>query len=161
MKKDSFMDLYLSGPGWFKNLIDIGEWIIIVGTALIFPHPSLPKILSLKLFGVMLILIGIYIHWLAHQVHKQAHSPKEKIEKIVTTGIYSIIRHPCYASYFFLYLGTFFIFGTLSMLIPIILFCYIFYHSALKEEKFLLEKFGKEYEKYLQKVKWRFIPKLF
>jgi protein-S-isoprenylcysteine O-methyltransferase Ste14 len=33
--------------------------------------------------------------------------------------------------------------------------------TAIKEEKALLEKFGKEYERYMRKVRWRFIPRAF
>ena len=33
--------------------------------------------------------------------------------------------------------------------------------TAVKEEEFLLSKFGAGYEEYMQNVPWRFIPRLF
>ena len=30
--------------------------------------------------------------------------------------------------------------------------------TAIKEEELLLKKFGREYEEYMRKVRWRFIP---
>jgi len=33
--------------------------------------------------------------------------------------------------------------------------------TAMEEEKVLLERFGKEYEEYMRRVKWRFVPKVF
>ena len=161
MEKKSFMDLYLSGPTWFKKIVDISEWVIIIGTGLAFPNLKLPQFVALKILGIFLIVLGVLLHYSAHRVHPQAHEPKEKINKIVTNGIYSIIRHPCYTSYFLFYFGIFFILGFVAMLIPILLFCYLLYQSAIKEEEFLLKKFGEEYKIYMQKVKWRFIPKIF
>jgi len=46
--------------------------------------------------GISLLILGSIIHGLSHKEHKQAHSKAEDIEKIVTTGIYSKIRHPGY-----------------------------------------------------------------
>jgi len=161
MREKSFMDLYLSSKSWFKLIIDIGEWIIIIGIALLFPFPKISSFIGLKIFGGLLVILGLYLHKSAHSVHRAAHQPKHEIKEIVTAGVYSKIRHPCYTGYIFLYLGAFFIIGSLSMLIPIILFSYIFYDSAVKEERLLREKFGKRYEDYMKKVPWRFIPKIF
>ncbi len=36
------------------------------------------------------------IHGISHVHHKGAHSTTDEIEEIVTTGIYSKIRHPGY-----------------------------------------------------------------
>jgi len=154
------MDLYLSGRPWLKRLIDIGEWVIIIVMYFLFPYPKLPDWIGLKLFGGALIIFGLFLHRSAHTIHSNAHLPKEEIKQIVTSGIYSKIRHPCYVVYFLSYFGIFFIFGSLSMLIPIIFFSYSLYHSAVKEEEFLKEKFGKQYEEYTKKVPFRFIPKI-
>jgi protein-S-isoprenylcysteine O-methyltransferase Ste14 len=81
----------------------------------------------------MLLIFGIGIHRLSHKVHRQAHQEKKNINTLVTTGIYSKIRHPGYVAYIISYLGTLLFFGFLSMLIPIIIFSYIFYDSAIKE----------------------------
>jgi len=49
--------------------------------------------------------LGSIIHGLSHKEHKQAHSKAEDIEKIVTIGIYSKIRHPGYLGLILMYLG--------------------------------------------------------
>lgn len=161
MLKKSFMDLYLSGNSLFRRTVDIGEWFLIILIGLLFPHPKILFSPFTNIFGVFLLVIGIWIHKLSHRVHPKAHQKKEEIETLVTTGIYSKIRHPGYTAYIICYLGILFLFGFLSMLIPIFIFSYVFYNAAVKEEKYLMKKFGKEYKKYMERVPRKFIPKIF
>lgn len=155
------MDIYLSRGPIFKLMVDIGEWFIIILIGFLFPYPKIPFSPFTNIIGVALLILGVCIHGLSHKAHPQAHQKKENIEKLVTTGIYSKMRHPGYMGYIVCYFGVLLIFGFLSMLIPIIIFSYIFYDAAIKEEKFLTEKFGEEYKDYMKKVPWRFIPYLF
>lgn len=161
MKKKSFMDLYLSGGFLFKKVVDAGEWLIIFLIGFLFPYPKISFFPFTNIFGILLLIMGFWMHKLSHKVHLKAHLEKEKIETLVTTGIYSKIRHPGYIGYIICYFGVLFLFGFLSMLIPILIFSYIFYNSAIREEQFFLKKFNKEYKEYMQKVPWRFIPKVF
>lgn len=141
--------------------MDILEWAIIIEVGFLFPHPKLPFSLISRIFGIVLIMVGFFIRRAASSINKQFLQPKEKIERLAATGIYSKIRHPCYTGFIFYYFGCLFIFGFLSMLVPIFVFSYIFYGSAIKEEKFLINRFGKDYEEYMKKVPYRFIPKIF
>jgi len=47
------------------------------------------------------------------------------------------------------------------MLIPSVIFTLLTILIAIKEEEYLLKKFGEQYREYMQKVRWRFIPKIF
>jgi protein-S-isoprenylcysteine O-methyltransferase Ste14 len=51
--------------------------------------------------------------------------------------------------------------GIVWMFIPVIVSSILTIWTALREEEFLLEKFGKPYEEYMKKVRWRMIPKVF
>lgn len=161
MKKKSFMDLYFSSKPLFKKVVDVGEWVIIILIGWFFPSPWLTFPPFNYILGAILLATGFFIHKLSHNVNPQAHWPKEKITQLVTSGIYSKVRHPGYSGYIWAYFGIFFILGSLWSLIPIFIFSYLFYDSAIKEEKFLLKKFEKEYEKYMRNVPWRFIPYFF
>lgn len=111
--------------------------------------------------GILLFIIGGWIHGLSHRYHKQAHDNTEKIERIVTEGIYSKIRHPGYLGLMLNSLGFALLWGSL---LPVIIAVFIsigYVLTALEEEKYLLEKFGRDYEKYMRDVKWRFIPRIF
>lgn len=157
----SFMDLYFQAKKWVQVVIDIGEWLILAGTGIFFPNPHMPRLFILQLVGVMLVVIGIYLHHLSHKEHEEAHKKREEITKIVSTGIYSKIRHPGYAAYIVAYVGLFLIIGSVWMLIPVAVFTTIIIDTVIKEEKALSQSFPNEYAKYKRKVPWRFIPGLF
>jgi protein-S-isoprenylcysteine O-methyltransferase Ste14 len=159
--KKSFLDLYFERSIFFRRIIDIGEWAILILTAIIFPNPRLDLSFFNYIIGFGLLIGGIWLHEVAHRTHSQAHFPKEKITKLVTWGVYSKIRHPIYTAYIMGYFGAFFILKSFWTLLPIFIFFLIFYDAAKKEEKFLLSKFGKDYEDYMKKVPWRFIPHIF
>jgi protein-S-isoprenylcysteine O-methyltransferase Ste14 len=130
----------------------------IVGTILGFQIPFSP---FTNVLGFILLILGCYVHWKAHRVHKKAHESIEKIDKIVRDGMYSKVRHPCYLGLILIYLGVPFVWGCSLVLVPSFVFIVLTVLTAIEEEKALLEKFGKEYEEYMKKVKWRFIPGVF
>jgi Putative protein-S-isoprenylcysteine methyltransferase len=45
--------------------------------------------------------------------------------------------------------------------IPVVILSILYYLAAIKEEGYLREKFGEEYEEYMRQVPRRFIPKVF
>ena len=159
--KMDYMSIWLSSSRLKRIILDILEWTVIIGVGFLFPYPKLPFPLISRMAGVILIVAGFFIRRAAGSANKQFLQPKEKIERLAATEIYSKIRHPCYTGFIFYYFGCLFIFGFLSMLIPIFVFSCIFYDSAVREENFLINRFGKDYEEYMKKVPYRFIPKVF
>ncbi len=76
-----------------------------------------------------------------------------KTNKLVTTGLYSIIRHVQYAG------GILAIFITTPLLYPHWIFVVLgipgillVYFGTKREDKLLIEKFGNDYKKYMDKV---------
>ncbi|MCM8788005.1 MAG: isoprenylcysteine carboxylmethyltransferase family protein [Candidatus Omnitrophica bacterium] len=161
MKINSFMDLYLKRGSIFRKLIDIGEWVVILSVAIFFPRPRINFYPLNYLLGIGFFILGFYLHYLAHKTNPYAHCSKDKVEKLITNGIYRKMRHPVYAGYILMYLGAFFTLSSLWTLFPISIFSLIFYHSAMEEERFLSKKFGQEYQLYIMKVPWKFIPYIF
>jgi protein-S-isoprenylcysteine O-methyltransferase Ste14 len=66
-----------------------------------------------------------------------------------------------YLSLILMYLGLAIAWGIVGMLLPSILFSALIVLTAIKEEEFLLQRFGREYKEYKNKVPWRLIPKIF
>ena len=91
-------------------------------------------------------------HGLSHKEHKQAHSKAESIEKIVTTGIYSKIRHPGYLGLILMYLGVAFLFHNILAIVGSIILSSLQILTALAEEKYLIKKLREEYEEYMRRV---------
>jgi len=82
-----------------------------------------------------------------------------RAEKVVTTGVYSIIRHPQYLGSLLAHLAiSILLSAQYSLFITPFLMVYI-YLISWKEEKELINEFGKDYEDYKAKVPM-LIPKL-
>ena len=80
---------------------------------------------------------------------------------IVTTGIYSKIRHPSYLSMIVMNVGTALAFGVMMTFGIALLTIIHWIITSLKEEEVLMQKFPHEYMRYKQEVRWRMIPGVF
>jgi protein-S-isoprenylcysteine O-methyltransferase Ste14 len=94
-------------------------------------------------------------------ISKQAHNKSSEIKNIVTNGIYSRLRHPIYLSLIIMNIGIALAFNSWISLFFAIIFALSWILTALEEEKYLLNKFGGEYEEYMKNVRWRLIPGIF
>ena len=108
----------------------------------------------------IVIFIGIGLHILAYRCNKQSHCKADAIKEIVTYGIYAKVRHPEYTGFILIYVGLFILFENVLSMLALILVSLILVLTALEEEKQLKRRFGRVYEEYAKKVKYRFIPYL-
>ena len=119
---------------------------------------SLEKIFLLDFIGLLLAMIAVsilikakidlgeYHVWTGYQNYNT---------KLITTGIYSYIRHPIYFSIYLYTLASLFTIIPHSNWFVILSFCLLMsyiliflYIAALKEEDKLYDMFGKKYWKY-------------
>ena len=144
------------------------EYPILIGggiVGIIFSWPRFPFYPLPNILGGVLLVVGYVIHLrYAHKEMKkynvQAHQHSVQVSKLVTSGMYSKVRHPGYLGLVLIYFGFALGFAVVWMLIPAIIFTVLTYLTAIKEEKFLKERFGKEYVDYARQVPWRFIPRI-
>jgi protein-S-isoprenylcysteine O-methyltransferase Ste14 len=122
---------------------------------------------AIELIGFIITIFGCGIMFAAYRAlganwisgdQRDGRIPLPAEQELVQTGIYKHIRHP-------LYLASYFVFGgfTLMMLDGLMLILFIIYaigiyFQAVDEEKALLDHFGDQYAKYLQRS-GRFFPK--
>ena len=78
----------------------------------------------------------------------ETHRP----EKVISTGIYSKIRHPQYFGAILSHIGITILLSSLYSLLSTPLIIFLIYLFSWKEEKELIREFGKEYEVYKKKV---------
>jgi len=78
-------------------------------------------------------------------------------QKVVSTGLYSIVRHPMYAIIFWMFISMPIIIGSYVGLIPMILLPYMFV-KRIKNEEDVLKRELDGYEEYCGKIKYRLIP---
>jgi len=81
----------------------------------------------------------------------------ETNDGLVTTGVYSYIRHPQYSGLFLVTIGMLIQWPTIITLIMWPILMYAHYRLAMREEREVEEKFGTEYEAYRETVP-TFIP---
>ncbi len=82
-----------------------------------------------------------------------------RTEKIVTTGVYSIVRHPQYLGGLSAHMGISFLLSARYSLFSAPLMVILVYLISKKEEEELIKEFGKEYEDYKKKAPM-LIPRL-
>ncbi len=81
----------------------------------------------------------------------------EKEQKVITTGLYSIVRHPMYIGVLVMYLPTPLALGSYWGLIPMALLPVSLVFRILNEEKVLSENL-EGYKEYCRKTRYRLIP---
>ena len=115
-----------------------------------------------QIVGIGLFSLGTLILILARLVLKERHAfpwqPGKAGEGFAHTGIYSRVRHPIYGALLIMFVGYIIWFQSWLVIVCLISLLFVIRYAA-DEEKWLLERFGKEYEEYMKKT-WRFFPKL-
>lgn len=161
MKKNKLTDLLISvKPNTFMTF---GAVVIIAVGVLgdIFSWPVLWQGLARKIIGFTVFALGWALHLYCHKFHKKAHEVADHIQDVITAGPFSSIRHPMYLGLIVMYFGLAVGWGIAWALIPAAFFSTLVIMTAIKEEAYLSDKLGPQYREYMQKVPWRFIPRVF
>ena len=165
MNKANLLDKYVSAKSTVSIMIEFP--ILVVGgiVGIIFSWWRLPLYPLPNVIGFILLVTGFVVHiGYAHGEFKKhsirIHCCSAQPKKLITSGIYAKVRHPGYLGLILIYFGLALIFGVAWMLIPAFVFTVLTYLTAIREEKFLKQIFGSEYKEYMNRVPWRFIPKI-
>lgn len=81
----------------------------------------------------------------------------DKEQKVITTGLYGVVRHPMYIGVLIMYMPTPLALGSYWGLIPMALLPVALVLRIMNEEKVLKENLG-GYTEYCKKTKYRLIP---
>jgi protein-S-isoprenylcysteine O-methyltransferase Ste14 len=161
MRIQSLLNRYLLTKPTVSMAIEFPIIVIIGILGEVFSWDKIPWSPYSNLVGGAVFLGGWVFHAYCHRAHKQAHEGSDRIEGLVATGVFAKIRHPMYVSLLLIYLGLAIAWGVVWMLPASLLFSGLTVMTAIKEEGYLLDKFGRGYEEYMRAVPWRFIPKIF
>ena len=130
---------------------------ILAGLDYRFNWVKLPNVVSIIAAIVFLLA---YIMWAVVLIQNTYLSRTIKVvenQKVIDTGLYSVVRHPMYTATIFLFLSMPLVLGSIISLFIFLLYPGIIVIRILNEEKFL-EKELEGYIDYKQKVKYRLIP---
>ena len=118
-----------------------------------------------QVFGFILVIFGFVESMLGRKelatnwTESYDYQIKRKHE-LVSTGIYSYIRHPIYGGLWLTLTGSLIVSETYLFLPISLLALFAFIRFAKREEKILVKHFGKKYLEYQRKTKL-LIPKIF
>ncbi len=129
----------------------IGEFII----------PKYVLLNLLNLIGIIGLIISLAIFFTSLNLfnsYKENPIPQANTKRIIKTGIFAYCRNPMYLAFISFHFSMFLTFENVANLLSAIgLFIWINQYVIPIEENYLQEKFGDEYDRYLQAVKkWMF-----
>ena len=99
--------------------------------------------------GILLLIMSGYMAVTGLSI---VFGKKAQSQGVIRKGIFSFVRHPIYLSEIVLYLGLLGLNISLSAALIWVIAIFFLYYISRYEEKLLLAKFGKEYEKYMKEV---------
>jgi protein-S-isoprenylcysteine O-methyltransferase Ste14 len=149
-------------PRWAWSRFLVFEFciiLVVLNAPVWFRDPFAPyQVLSWLLLAafIFLALIGFWL--LQFKGDPDGHF--EHTTTLVTTGVYKYIRHPMYASLFFLAWGAFLKDVNPATILITAGATVAAFTTARFEENDCIEKFGDEYREYMRKSKM-FVPFIF
>ena len=109
--------------------------------------------------AILFILSGAWLLIKSVRELSRRVSEMHRPEKVVATGIYTIVRHPQHLGWLLTHVGFSFLLSAWYSLLITPLIAGLLYLISIKEEKELTREFGAEYEVYKRRVSM-FIPGL-
>ena len=130
---------------------------ILAGLDFRFGWSSIPYWVLIASSAVFLLSYGMYAEVMRENEWLSRSIEVAEGQKVVSTGLYGIVRHPMYTATIGMFLtmpiilGSWWAFLVMLPYVPVIM-------SRIKDEESLLLDELEGYQEYTQKVRWRLIP---
>lgn len=147
--------LYASAVDFILDLVsftgsEVLPLVFIFSRSFDFATYTQPAVLGWP--GVILFAAALYVLWRAHRDLGVNWSPTMALapnQKLITTGIYGVIRHPIYAAIWLASLAqALLLHNWIAGLSGLVTFLPVFLVRLYKEERMMIEAFGDEYREY-------------
>lgn len=139
-----------------SGLMFLGGFIV-AGLDFRFGWCPLPRGVVICAVIVFLFSYLLYAEVLRENTYLSRTITVQKDQKVIDTGLYSIVRHPMYLATILMFLAIPFVLGSVFSFIIFLTYPFIIAKRIKNEEK-VLEKELKGYIEYKKKVKYRIIP---
>ena len=145
-----------------KSVIKLSGLMFVLGFIIagldyrfsLLPLPSFISIIGSILFIISYVL---YAEVLRENTYLSRTIKVEKNQKVIDTGLYSIVRHPMYMATLILFLSMPLVLGSIISFLVFLIYPFIIIKRLKNEEEFLEKKLD-GYSEYKKKVKYRLIP---
>lgn len=118
---------------------------------------TLPTFVSIIFAVIFLFAYILYAEVLRENTYLSRTIEVQENQKVVDTGLYSIVRHPMYSITLILFLSMPLVLGSVFSFVIFLAYPFIIVKRIKSEEEFL-EKELAGYKEYKQKVKYRLVP---
>jgi len=157
--------------GIWTYLVVFLEWLpvayaITLWQEAILQHEALITT-PILILGVTLATAGLVLHaWTIKLLGIKATigyaelKPQNDKQNLITSGPFSVVRHPSYVAHSLIFVGIFMTTGVIAVGITALIDFLIAYFVTVElEERELIQRFGNRYREYQMKVP-KFLPKL-
>jgi protein-S-isoprenylcysteine O-methyltransferase Ste14 len=143
----------------FSTIIIFPLSFILSGLDYRFEWSSVP--FWLELLSALIVFIGYILFFVVMKQNTYASRVVEiqEKQKVITSGLYSVVRHPMYFAAVMMFLFMPLLLGSFIALIPMLIFP-VQINERIKNEEVVLEKGLEGYVEYKMKVKYKVIPYL-
>ena len=145
-----------------KNVVAFSGLIFLFGFILAgldfrFGWTRVPKPILITAIILFLISYLLYAEIMRENAYLSRTVKVEENQRVVDTGLYSVVRHPMYMSTILMFLMIPLILGSFISFLIFLLYPIIICFRIKNEEKILTEQLL-GYNEYKQKVKYRILP---
>lgn len=130
---------------------------ILSGLGHRFGWYTLPKWVTLIGAALFLVAYILYAEILRENTYLSRTIEVQEGQKVVDTGLYSIVRHPMYSVTLLLFLSMPLVLGSIYSFAVFLFYPFII-AKRIKHEELFLEKELEGYIEYKEKVKYRLLP---
>lgn len=130
---------------------------IVSGLGVRFDWFALPIGISVGAAVAFLLAYILYAEVLRENTYLSRTIEVQENQKVIDTGLYSVVRHPMYSATLILFLSMPLVLGSLYSFLVFLAYPFIIAKRIKHEEEFL-EKELKGYADYKVRVKYRMIP---
>ena len=130
---------------------------VVAGLDFRYGWSQMPQWAVWAAMALFLLGYGLYGEVMRENVWLSRNITVEQGQQVVSTGLYSIVRHPMYTSTIVMFLAMPLVLGSYWALIPMLFYIPIIAIRILDEEQ-LLHSDLEGYTEYCVKVHWRLIP---
>lgn len=130
---------------------------IVAGLNFRFGWHSLPKGVVIAACTVFIAAYFIYAEVLRENTYLSRTIGVQKNQKVISDGLYGIVRHPMYSATLLLFLSMPLILGSLYSFFIFLIYP-VLIAARIKHEEALLEKELEGYSEYKKKVRYKLIP---
>ena len=149
-QKDQDLVVKLSGLMFLAGFI-------VAGLGYRFGWYMLPKYAALIASVVFLLSYLIYAEVMRENTYLSRTIEVQENQKVVDTGLYSVVRHPMYSVTLLLFLSMPLVLGSVFSFLIFLIYPFLIV-KRIKNEEIFLEKELDGYIEYKKKVKYRLIP---